>query len=328
MEQKTKYLSVIFLVLYLFIISGCQTNNETVQKEINSKILTADEVAEEIIYSNSKNIIGNTYKFTGIVSSVESETKYVNISTNIKYDDTFNYRFKIHFLEDDPCDKLQESSIITLKADLDFYKKAQRAILMKNGSIIEINNDNVIKSTENVESSVVEVSEDSNSNQDEWYLKTIFDIYNTKKKIFEYEYIVNDFENNIFKKYENVDGYNEIKDIYNFCKEHINEAIELHEQQSRERELEIQKNIESYEKWFLEESSFLEQSKEEYHQELHDFTFILNVDSGVYHLHECSAAKRMKDENKRYVTKTAATQYDARQQVEADGYRVCGICIR
>lgn len=59
-----------------------------------------------------------------------------------------------------------------------------------------------------------------------------------------------------------------------------------------------------------------------------EFTFILNTESKVYHLYECSAAKRMKSDKKRYVTKTAATKSEAMRQIEAEGYRVCGICTR
>ena len=193
------------------------------------------------------------------------------------------------------------------------------------------------------------VSEETQISQirkiDEIDVKMKLDVYRSKQERFEYDYIINDFEHNVTEEYEHVNGYEELKAIYEHVKQpnqrlkDMEESLQLYEASLEEtrhlKEESFGDWIKQTDDWIkqideskAEESSFLEQSKEEYHQELHDFTFILNVDSGVYHLHECSAAKRMKDENKRYVTKTAATQYEARQQVEADGYRVCGICIR
>lgn len=74
-----------------------------------------------------------------------------------------------------------------------------------------------------------------------------------------------------------------------------------------------------------EESRLQEQSKA---QQSHDYTFILNTQSKVYHLHECSAAKRMSSDKKSYVTINAKTQSEAQQQIEAQGYKLCGICSR
>ena len=74
-----------------------------------------------------------------------------------------------------------------------------------------------------------------------------------------------------------------------------------------------------------EESRLQEQSKA---QQSHDYTFIINTQSKVYHLHECSAAKRMSSDKKSYVTINAKTQSEAQQQIEAQGYKLCGICSR
>lgn len=74
-----------------------------------------------------------------------------------------------------------------------------------------------------------------------------------------------------------------------------------------------------------EESRLQEQSKA---QQSHDYTFIINTQSKVYHLHECSAAKRMSSDKKSYVTINAKNQREAQQQIEAQGYKLCGICSR
>lgn len=73
------------------------------------------------------------------------------------------------------------------------------------------------------------------------------------------------------------------------------------------------------------ESRLQEQSKA---QQSHDYTFIINTQSKVYHLHECSAAKRMSSDKKSYVTINAKTQSEAQQQIKAQGYKLCGICSR
>ena len=56
------------------------------------------------------------------------------------------------------------------------------------------------------------------------------------------------------------------------------------------------------------------------------FNFILNTSTHTYHLYECSAAKKILPANRVEVTKSAYSLEEAKKQVEADGYKLCGIC--
>ncbi len=52
-----------------------------------------------------------------------------------------------------------------------------------------------------------------------------------------------------------------------------------------------------------------------------EYTVILNTSTNVYHLRECQAAKKIKAENRSSMTGTIA-------EIEAAGYRLCGICAK
>ena len=274
----------VFLIC-LLVISGCRANTTDIE------IAQIDEIAREIIYSyNTEKIKGKTYQFTGTVSSIK-KNEYVNIPTSLPCDDDFYYRLKISLTDEDVYNELQEGSIIKLQADFDYHPSDSNVIFMSNGSIIEINNDNVTAESEIVNSTIQSSDNDKSSKEEQ-------------SRLLEESRLL---EQSIAEQ---------------------SRLLEESRLQEESRLLEMSRAEQSRlleQSRLQEESRLREQSKA---QQMHDFTFILNVDSGVYHLHECSASKRMKDENKRYVTKTAATQYEARQQIEAEGYRVCGICTR
>ena len=81
-----------------------------------------------------------------------------------------------------------------------------------------------------------------------------------------------------------------------------------------------------YEKQVFNNGSFFDNYSPE-NSEINSYTFIVNTNSKTYHLYECSAAKKIKSTNKLTITKTAKTKDEARQQIENDGYHVCGICL-
>lgn len=66
--------------------------------------------------------------------------------------------------------------------------------------------------------------------------------------------------------------------------------------------------------------------------ELQTFVFYANMDSGIYHTHNCQAAQSISAENLFTYTVTAYNYFEAEQLAinyfESNGYRVCRICER
>lgn len=66
--------------------------------------------------------------------------------------------------------------------------------------------------------------------------------------------------------------------------------------------------------------------------ELQTFVFYANMDSGIYHTHNCQAAQRISAENLFTYTVTAYNYFEAEQLAinyfESNGYRVCRTCER
>ena len=192
--------------------------------------------------------------------------------------------------------KIKKGSIVTLKADFYAHQGDSFIILMNNGSIIEIDGEKLEEAE--IVSSATQISDNDESSKEE------------KSKL---------LEESKLKEESKLLEQSRAEQSRLLEESRLQEESRLLEQSRTEQSRLLEQSR------LQEESRLREQSKA---QQMHDFTFILNTDSKVYHLHECSAAKRMKSDKKRYVTKTAATQYEAMQQIEAEGYRVCGICTR
>ena len=58
------------------------------------------------------------------------------------------------------------------------------------------------------------------------------------------------------------------------------------------------------------------------------FHFILNKSTKKYHTQECSAARKLSESKREDTEIEAATQEEARQILEQDGYELCGICAK
>lgn len=252
---------------------------------------TADEVATEIVYSNDKESIKEkTYVFTGKALYFDSKGKKVVIDANIKVNNK-GYLFSINLTNTEKCDNIKMGSVVTVRADFD-NNNYSNVISMKNGSVLSVNN---YASTESeTVSSEIQSSNNDESSKEE------------QSKLLEESRLKE--ESRLLEQ------------------SRLLEESRLQEESRLLEESKLQEQSRLLEQSRLrEESRLREQSKA---QQMQEFTFILNTDSKVYHLYECSAAKRMKSDKKRYVTKTAATKSEAMRQIEADGYHVCGICTR
>lgn len=288
--RKTKYFGVIVLLICLLFIVGCSANTNVSN--------TPDEVVTKIISSNTEDVKGNTYKFTGEVTYLNPQKHDFFIDTNTKCNSSENYFLSVYLAADDKnYDKLKKGSVVTVKADLDYYKKGNSAILMKNGSIIEVDGEK-LEESETVSSEIQSSNNDESSKEEQSKLLE-------KSRLKE--------ESRLLEQSKAEQS-------------RLLEESRLQEESRLLEESKLQEQSRLLEQSRLrEESRLREQSKA---QQMQEFTFILNTDSKVYHLYECSAAKRMKSDKKRYVTKTAATKSEAMRQIEADGYHVCGICTR
>ncbi len=162
------------------------------------------------------------------------------------------------------------------------------------------------------------------SANDNTYLKYKLKTYQDMKATYAYDEMVKDFQENILGQYENNAYYEEIKEIYDYCKNH-NAKTDL---QNKQKDVETSKDIPVTVSSIPDnvpptQSSISTQPSV---TEKRNFDFILNTSTHTYHLYECSAAKKIKPENRLEVTKSAYSLEEAKKQAEADGYKLCGIC--
>ena len=155
------------------------------------------------------------------------------------------------------------------------------------------------------------------------YLKYKLQSYQNMKEAYAYDEVVEDFRENILGKYEGNAYYEEIKEIYDYCKTH-NAKTDL---QNKQKDIETSKSIVTVNSvpdyTPPVQSSMPDQSSV---NEKRTFNFILNTSTHTYHLYECSAAKKILPANRVEVTKSAYSLEEAKKQVEADGYKLCGRC--
>ena len=161
-----------------------------------------------------------------------------------------------------------------------------------------------------------------NANADT-YLKYKLQSYQNMKEAYAYDEVIKDFRENILGQYEGNAYYSELKEIYDYCKTH-NAKTDL---QNKQKDIETSKStvtVNSVPDYTPPvQSSMPDQSSV---NEKRNFSFILNTSTHTYHLYECSAAKKILPANRVEVTKSAYSLEEAKKQVEADGYKLCGIC--
>lgn len=291
--RKAKHFGLIILLICLLVVSGCRANITDIE------IAQIDEIAREIIHSNSEKLKGKNYEITGEVILVSSDNYSIHLGTDTKFNDVLNYIFAVELNDDSEqyYDKIKKGSTVTLKADFYAHQGDSFIILMENGLVIEIDGEK-LEESETV-SSEIQSSDNEEVSKEE------------QSKLLEESRLKEESRLLEQSKAE---------------QSRLLEESRLQEESRLLEESKLQEQSRLLEQSRLrEESRLREQSKA---QQMQEFTFILNTDSKVYHLYECSAAKRMKSDKKRYVTKTAATKSEAMRQIEADGYHVCGICTR
>lgn len=160
-----------------------------------------------------------------------------------------------------------------------------------------------------------------NANADT-YLKYKLQSYQNMKEAYAYDEVIKDFRENILGQYEGNAYYSELKEIYDYCKTH-NAKTDFENKQKDIETSNIIPVISIPEYVPPAQSSVPIQTSI---NEKRNFSFILNTSTHVYHLYECSAAQKIKPENRLEVTKSAYSLEEAKKQVEADGYKLCGIC--
>ena len=154
------------------------------------------------------------------------------------------------------------------------------------------------------------------------YLKYKLQSYQNMKEAYAYDEVVEDFRENILGQYEGNAYYSELKEIYDYCKTH-NAKTDFENKQKDIETSNIIPVISIPEYVPPAQSSVPIQTSI---NEKRNFSFILNTSTHVYHLYECSAAKKILPANRVEVTKSAYSLEEAKKQVEADGYKLCGIC--
>lgn len=160
-----------------------------------------------------------------------------------------------------------------------------------------------------------------NANADT-YLKYKLQSYQNMKEAYAYDEVIKDFRENILGQYEGNAYYSELKEIYDYCKTH-NAKTDFENKQKDIETSNIIPVISIPEYVPPAQSSVPIQTSI---NEKRNFSFILNTSTHVYHLYECSAAKKILPANRVEVTKSAYSLEEAKKQVEADGYKLCGIC--
>lgn len=154
------------------------------------------------------------------------------------------------------------------------------------------------------------------------YLKYKLQSYQDMKTAYAYDEVVKDFQENILGQYEDNAYYSELKEIYDYCKTHSAKT----DFENKQKDIETSNIIpvsSTPDYTTTHQSSIPVQSSI---NEKRNFNFILNTSTHTYHLYECSAAKKILPANRVEVTKTAYSLEEAKKQVEADGYKICGIC--
>ena len=154
------------------------------------------------------------------------------------------------------------------------------------------------------------------------YLKYKLQSYQNMKEAYAYDEVIKDFRENILGQYEGNAYYSELKEIYDYCKTH-NAKTDFENKQKDIETSNIIPVISIPEYVPPAQSSVPIQTSI---NEKRNFSFILNTSTHVYHLYECSAAKKILPANRVEVTKSAYSLEEAKKQVEADGYKLCGIC--
>ena len=180
-------------------------------------------------------------------------------------------------------------------------------------------NDTAIVSTESsvTVSSVAAENVSQNANT---YLQYKLQTYQNMKETYAYDEVVEDFQENISGKYEDNAYYSEIKEIYDYCKTHSAKT----DFQNKQKDVETSQSIPVSS--ISDDTSQISIQVQSNVEEKRNFDFILNTSTHTYHLYECSAAKKIKPENRLDVTKTAYSLEEAEKMIEAEGYKLCGRC--
>lgn len=154
------------------------------------------------------------------------------------------------------------------------------------------------------------------------YLKYKLQSYQDMKTAYAYDEVVKDFQENILGQYGDNAYYSELKEIYDYCKTH-NAKTDF---ENKQKDIETSNIIpvSSTPEYVPPTQSSIPIQPSI--NEKRNFNFILNTSTHTYHLYECSAAKKILPANRVEVTKSAYSLEEAEKQIEADGYKLCGIC--
>ncbi len=132
---------------------------------------------------------------------------------------------------------------------------------------------------------------------DEFDVQIKLDVYRDKEKHYEYDYIINDFETNVTKEYENLKGYQELKDIYD------------HVKQPNQRSKDIEESRQLYEASFEEELRLREESRRALYDEMER--------SALAELEESLQNERYYAQNSIKITKVAVSEPNSAGGVDA-----------